>query len=173
MLASRSASPQSHLIRSCRNGHSHLLFEEVLTFDERTEKTLLLLVLQLRIGLFEVLDQVVQRLQHLLNELGHLYGLALHYAVQGPAGEERRRSKHLIPHENKLTQFVCSLAFNRVGISDLSLLDEVGEEECGVADDASSARLLMLTALQDEPIIHVTLRMEAGLVQDREHIHMN
>lgn len=68
------------------NGHSHLLFEEVLTFDERTEKTLLLLVLQLRIGLFEVLDQVVQRLQHLLNELGHLYGLALRYAVQGPAG---------------------------------------------------------------------------------------
>lgn len=68
---------------------------------------------------------------------------------------------------------VCLLAFNRVGISDLSLLDEVGEEECGVADDASSARLLMLTALQDEPIIHVTLRMEAGLVQDREHIHLN
>lgn len=88
------------------NGHSHLLFEEVLTFDERPEKTLLLLVLQLRIGLFEVLDQVVQRLQHLLDELGHLYGLALRYAVQGPAGEEHRKSKHLISHECKLTQFV-------------------------------------------------------------------
>lgn len=84
-------------------------------------------------------------------------------------GEEHSKSKHLIPHEDT----VCLLAFNRVGFSDVSLLDEVGEEECGVADDASSARLLVLTALQDEPIIHVTLRVEAGLVQDREHIHLN
>lgn len=48
-----------------------------------------------------------------------------------------------------------------------SLLYKVGKEERGVADDASSPRLLMLTALQDEPIIHVTLRMQAGLDQDR------
>lgn len=52
-------------------------------------------------------------------------------------------------------------------IGALSLLDKVGEEECGVADDASSPRLLMLTALQDESVIHVTLRMQAGLDQDR------
>lgn len=43
------------------------------------------------------------------------------------------------------------------------LLDKVGEEEGGVADDPSSAGLLVLAALRDEAIIHVTLRMQAGL----------
>lgn len=43
------------------------------------------------------------------------------------------------------------------------LLDKVGEEEGGVADDPSSAGLLVLAALQDEAVIHVTLRMQAGL----------
>lgn len=52
----------------------------------------------------------------------------------------------------------------------LSLLYKVGEEERGVADDASSPRLLMLTALQDKPIIHVALRMQAGLDRDK-HTH--
>lgn len=41
----------------------------------------------------------------------------------------------------------------------LELLDEVGKEERGVTDDACSPRLLMLTALEDEPVIHVALRM--------------
>lgn len=41
----------------------------------------------------------------------------------------------------------------------LSLLDEVGKEDRGVADDARSPRLLVLTALEDEPVIHVALRM--------------
>lgn len=36
--------------------YPHLLFEEVLTFDQRTKETLLLLVLQLRVGLLEVFD---------------------------------------------------------------------------------------------------------------------
>lgn len=49
----------------------------------------------------------------------------------------------------------------------LLLLDEVGEEDRGVADDASGPRLLMLTALQDESIIHVALRMQAGLDKDK------
>lgn len=48
----------------------------------------------------------------------------------------------------------------------MSLLGKVGEEERGVADDASSPRLLMLTALQDKPIVHVALSMQAGLDQD-------
>ncbi len=48
----------------------------------------------------------------------------------------------------------------------LALLDKVGEEERGVADDASGPGLLMLTALQDKPIVHVALRMQAGLDQD-------
>lgn len=39
------------------------------------------------------------------------------------------------------------------------LLDEVGEEQRGVADDAGSARLLMLTALQGQPIVRVALRV--------------
>lgn len=43
------------------------------------------------------------------------------------------------------------------------LPDEVGEEEGGVADDPSSARLLVLAALQDEAVVHVTLQMQAGL----------
>lgn len=49
----------------------------------------------------------------------------------------------------------------------LLLLDEVGEEERGVADDASSPRLFMLTALQGKPIVHVALSMQTGLDQDR------
>lgn len=47
------------------------------------------------------------------------------------------------------------------------LLDEVFEEECGVSDDASSSRLFMLAALEGEAIIHVALRVKAGLHQDR------
>lgn len=39
------------------------------------------------------------------------------------------------------------------------LLDEVGEEESGVTDDASSPGLFMLTALQGETVVHVALRM--------------
>lgn len=57
-------------------------------------------------------------------------------------------------------------------VTPLPLLDKVGEEERGVADDASSPRLLMLTALQDKPVVHVALRMQAGLNQDRFH-HYN
>lgn len=41
--------------------------------------------------------------------------------------------------------------------------DESAEESRGVADDASSARLLMLTALQGQPVIHVTLCMQTCL----------
>lgn len=43
------------------------------------------------------------------------------------------------------------------------ILDEVAEEEGSVANDACSSRLLVLTALQDQPVIHVALRMQAGL----------
>lgn len=45
----------------------------------------------------------------------------------------------------------------------LWILDKVGEEEGGVADDPSSAGLLVLAALQDKAVIHVPLRMQAGL----------
>lgn len=41
----------------------------------------------------------------------------------------------------------------------VSLLDKVGEEQRGIADDAGSSRLLMLTALEGQPIIHVALRV--------------
>lgn len=44
-----------------------------------------------------------------------------------------------------------------------SLPDEVGEEEGGVADDPGGARLLVLAALQDQAVVHVTLQMQAGL----------
>lgn len=44
-------------------------------------------------------------------------------------------------------------------ITCVSLLDKVCEEQCGVANDAGSPRLLMLTALEDQPIIHVALRV--------------
>lgn len=46
---------------------------------------------------------------------------------------------------------------------------EVGEEEGGVADDPSSARLLVLAALQDEAVVHVTLQMQAGLKKPRHY----
>lgn len=49
------------------------------------------------------------------------------------------------------------------------LPDEVGEEEGGVADDPGSARLLVLAALQDEAVIHVTLQMQAGLEKPRHY----
>lgn len=52
----------------------------------------------------------------------------------------------------------------------MSLPDKVGKEEGGVADDASSPGLLMLTALQDKPIVHVALRVQAGLHKDK-HTH--
>lgn len=44
-----------------------------------------------------------------------------------------------------------------------SLLDEVGEEERGVADDACGSGLLVLTKLQGQPVIRVALRMQARL----------
>lgn len=50
----------------------------------------------------------------------------------------------------------------------LSLLNEVGEEDGAVADNASSPRLLMLTALQDKPIVHVALGVQAGLPKDKQ-----
>lgn len=56
-------------------------------------------------------------------------------------------------------------------VCERSLLDKVGEEERGVADDAGSPRLLMLTALHGEPVVHVALRVQAGLDQDR-HIQI-
>lgn len=49
----------------------------------------------------------------------------------------------------------------------LVLLDEVFEEECGISDDASSSRLFMLAALEDEAIVHVALSVKAGLHQDK------
>lgn len=49
-------------------------------------------MLQLCIGLFEVLDKVIQRLQHLLNILGHFHGLAFFNAVQSPVGEGKTRN---------------------------------------------------------------------------------
>lgn len=55
----------------------------------------------------------------------------------------------------------------------MSLLDKVGKEERGVADDASSPRLLMLTALQDKPIVHVALRMQARLDKDKNTKNMH
>lgn len=148
---------------------THLLLEQVLPFDDGPQKRLFLLVLQLRVGLLEVLYQVVQRLQHLLHKHGHLRGPALGDAVQGPAGEQwwdlREKKNGQIREET-----VCSL----VGVEGASsLLDEVGEEECGVADDASGAGLFVLAALQDEPVVHVTFRVEAGLVRERDHLSLH
>lgn len=64
-----------------------------------------------------------------------------------------------------------------VCVGALWLLDEVGEEEGSVADDSGSSRLLMLTALQGEPIVHVALRMQASLetrhTHKRKHILTN
>lgn len=41
--------------------------------------------------------------------------------------------------------------------------DEAAEEACGVADDSSGARLLVLTALQRQTIIHVSFWMKTRL----------
>lgn len=44
-----------------------------------------------------------------------------------------------------------------------SVPDESVKEQCGVADDSCGAGLLVLTALQGQPVVHVTFRMEARL----------
>lgn len=41
--------------------------------------------------------------------------------------------------------------------------DESVKEQCGVADDACGAGLLVLTALQGQPIIHVTFSVQTRL----------
>lgn len=110
-------------------------------------------MLQLWVRLLEVLNQVVQRLQHVLNEADNLRGAPLRDAIQSPEGRA-----HL---------WSCGrgrdggATARRAGA--LLLLDEVGEEEGGVADDPSGAGLLVLAALQDKAVIHVTLSMQAGL----------
>lgn len=67
--------------------HSHLLFEEVLPFDKWAQETLFLLVLQLWVWLLEVFNQVVQRLQHVLNETGNLRRPPLCDAIQSSEGK--------------------------------------------------------------------------------------
>lgn len=52
-----------------------------------------------------------------------------------------------------------------------SLLDEVLEQEGGVADDACGPGLFVLTALQDQSIVHVTFRMQTGLQQETGNSH--
>lgn len=41
--------------------------------------------------------------------------------------------------------------------------DESVKEQHGVADDASSAGLFVLAALEGQPVVHVTFRMQARL----------
>ena len=51
--------------------NTHFLFEEVLAVLERAQLDLLLLVLQLGVGQLEVGDEVIERLQHLLDGQRH------------------------------------------------------------------------------------------------------
>lgn len=44
-----------------------------------------------------------------------------------------------------------------------SIPDESVKEQCGVADDTCGAGLLVLTALQGQPVIHVTFSMQTCL----------
>lgn len=69
-------------------------------------------MLQLRVGLLEVLDQVVQRLQHLFHVAGHRgLTLALGGGVQSPAGrrggdggeELVTQSRHITTHPREVT----------------------------------------------------------------------
>lgn len=53
----------------------HLFFEEILSLDDGSELPLFLLVLQLRVRLLEVHDEVIERLQNFHHWQIHLRGL--------------------------------------------------------------------------------------------------
>ena len=53
----------------------------------------------------------------------------------------------------------------------VSAPDEAAEQTGGVADDACSTGLLVLTALQGQTVVHVTFRVKTGLeTQGREQV---
>lgn len=50
-----------------------------------------------------------------------------------------------------------------MAVANGSAPDEAVEEQRGVADDARRPRLFVLTALQGQPVVHVTFSVEARL----------
>lgn len=60
-----------------------------------------------------------------------------------------------------MRSFVMQKAYDMMRLS--ILLDELTEEEGGVADDAHGPGLLVLAELQDQPVVHVALWVQDNL----------